>query len=877
VADVTLIVDEADNCTLVPLVTHVGDVSDGNTCPEIITRTYRITDDCGNFTNIVQTITVGDDTDPSGTAPVDITVQCSGDVPAADVTLIVDEADNCTALPTVTHVGDVSDGLTCPETITRTYNIADDCGNNIDVIQTITIDDDINPTGTAPADISVQCFADVPAADISLIVDEADNCTALPSVTHIGDVTDGGTCPEVITRTYRIEDDCGNFIDVVQNVTVSDDVNPTGTAPADITVQCVGDVPAADITLIVDEADNCTAAPIVTHVGDVSDGNTCQEIITRTYRIEDECGNYIDVIQTITVDDDINPTASDPVPVTVQCIGDVPVPDITVVTDEADNCTVAPVVAFVSDVSDGNTCPEIITRTYSVTDDCGNSITVVQTITVDDDINPTASDPAPVTVQCSGDAPAPDISVVTDEADNCTVTPVVAFVSDVSDGNTCPEIITRTYSVTDDCGNSINVIQTITIDDDINPTASNPAQIAVECSADVPAPDISVVTDEADNCTANPVVTFISDASDGNTCPETITRTYRVTDDCGNYTDLTQDIVILPTTAPNVPADGAATVVCAVDAVAPTTPIVTDVCGNNIVPTLVSTVPNPNPVSCEGTITYTYEYVDCAGLSTNWAFVYTVENTNVPIVPADESSTVECLVDAIAPTTPVVVDACGTNIPAFLESVVDTPDPLSCEGTRVYTYSYTDCASNISYWTYTYTIDISTAPIVPADGSATVECLADAIPPTTPVVTDVCGFNITPTLISTVDTPDPLSCEGTRTYTYEYSDCSGNTTNWSFVYTIDIITAPVLPADGSATVECLADAIEPTTPVVTDVCGNNITPSLVSTIDSPNPLTCEGTRTYTYEYSDCSGNTTNWLFVYTIDMSTIPVVPADGS
>ena len=34
-------------------------------------------------------------------------------------------------------------------------------------------------------------------------------------------------------------------------------------------------------------------------------------------------------------------------PVTVECIGDVPVPDITVVTDEADNCTAAPVVAFV--------------------------------------------------------------------------------------------------------------------------------------------------------------------------------------------------------------------------------------------------------------------------------------------------------------------------------------------------------------------------------------------------------------------------------------------------------------------------------------------------------------------------------------------------
>ena len=66
--------------------------------------------------------------------------------------------------------------------------------------------------------------------------------------------------------------------------------------------------------------------------------------------VTDACLNQILVTQTITVDDNINPTASNPAPVTVQCIGDVPAADITVVTDEADNCGV-PVVAFVSDVS----------------------------------------------------------------------------------------------------------------------------------------------------------------------------------------------------------------------------------------------------------------------------------------------------------------------------------------------------------------------------------------------------------------------------------------------------------------------------------------------------------------------------------------------
>ncbi|NVK66622.1 MAG: IgGFc-binding protein, partial [Flavobacteriales bacterium] len=132
-------------------------------------------------------------------------------------------------------------------------------------------------------------------------------------------------------------------------------------------------------------------------------------------------GLCTDTTNQVFVVDDLAPTASNPPPVNIQCIGDVPLPDINVVTDEADFCTTYPTVAFVSDVSDGLTCPETITRTYSVTDNSGNSINVAQTITVYDNILPTASNPAPVNVQCIGDVPAPDVTVVTDEADNCTL------------------------------------------------------------------------------------------------------------------------------------------------------------------------------------------------------------------------------------------------------------------------------------------------------------------------------------------------------------------------------------------------------------------------------------------------------------------------
>ncbi|MBD3638289.1 MAG: proprotein convertase P-domain-containing protein, partial [Crocinitomicaceae bacterium] len=191
------------------------------------------------------TMTVIVDMPPTASNPLPINVECLADVPAPDPLVVTDEADDITIPPTVTHLSDVSDGNTCPETITRTYRVTDVCGNFVDVFQTITVDDITPPTGTAPGPVTVECIADVPAADPLLITDEADNC-GVPTVTHLSDVSNGLTCPETITRTYRITDACGNFIDVTQTITVDDITPPTGTAPADILVMCVGDVPAAD-------------------------------------------------------------------------------------------------------------------------------------------------------------------------------------------------------------------------------------------------------------------------------------------------------------------------------------------------------------------------------------------------------------------------------------------------------------------------------------------------------------------------------------------------------------------------------------------------------------------------------------------------------
>ena len=244
-------------------------------------------------------------------------------------------------------------------------------------------------------------------------------------------------------------------------------------------------------------------------------------------------------------------------------------------------------------------------------------------------------------------------------------------------------------------------------------------------------------------------------------------------------------------------------------AVAPSTlPVVMDVCGN----TLDAPVPIVSTsVTCGGSRTYTYTYVDCSGLEFEWVYTYTISRTAPPAEvggPVLTGSVVECATASAAPLVlPVVKDVEGVTLSPTPASPVVGGTYEGCEGTITYSYTYKDCANLEYVWTYTYTLDHVTAPVVPADGGSTVECIASATTPVPPTVTDVCGTNVPAVLASTVDNPLTLTCEGTRTYNYTYTDCSGLISNWKYVYTIDHTIAPVVPADGGSTVECIAAAV----------------------------------------------------------------------
>ena len=81
--------------------------------------------------------------------------------------------------------------------------------------------DNIDPVASNPAPLGVNCIEDIPSPDPEVVLDESDNCTVNPSVIFVGDVSNGGSNPEIVTRTYRISDVAGNSTDVTQTITVN--------------------------------------------------------------------------------------------------------------------------------------------------------------------------------------------------------------------------------------------------------------------------------------------------------------------------------------------------------------------------------------------------------------------------------------------------------------------------------------------------------------------------------------------------------------------------------------------------------------------------------------------------------------------------------
>ena len=359
-------------------------------------------------------------------------------------------------------------------------------------------------------------------------------------------------------------------------------------------------------------------------------------------------------------------------------------------------------------------------------------------------------------------------------------------------------------------------------------------------------------------------------------------------DEFGCHSQATANVIVsMPATITFTGGVDNSIIECAADTVAPHTltgvmPTVKDACGNDISDQWTLTRPT-NKVDCEGTMEFVYTYKNCDDKTAQWTYTYTIDRTTPPAQvggPVATFDTVECFsVAASKPheragfTMPVVKDVCGNVLPVPEPSISNGYYTSTCHGDFIYTYTYTDCAGLSYVWKYTSNVKRSTPPTVNATGieaAKTVVCVDSAkAPARIPTATGKCEDAITGVLTATTDNPSPLTCEGTRTYTYTYTDCAGLTATWDYVYTITKGDF-TLPANESKDIACASDTVMPTPPATpATYCGDlTVTgPVRGGTYDG-----CSGTKTYTWTYTDCSGNYThNWTYTYNI---ATPAAPA---
>ena len=705
-----------DNCTVPPDVTFTEVKLIGN-CDvdgymELRNCGWTSTDACGNKSSLFFVVIVTDNFAPVlSPAPADLTVSC-GAIPAAATLTATDNCD--TGLLVVLNEVQTVDVNGCISQITRTWTVEDDCGNSDMATQTINLNDNTPPTlvGVPAADLTLACGSPLPAAPV---VTATDACDASVLVTMSQSVNGNPAlgCFS-LTRTWTATDDCGNTATASQTINLIDDTPPTLVGvPADENYDCATPIPAAPGVTATDFCD-----PVVpVSFSEVIGGNSaigCYTIL-RTWSATDECGNGVSTSQLITVTDDTAPTlVGVPADLTLDCGDAVPAAAAVSATDF---CDANVPVNFVETTAGlpGAAC-RVITRTWTATDDCGNTATDSQTITIEDNQSPVLSQtPANASYTCISDVPPAPVITATDNCDN--VVPVHSFAAPLGNPAGCNFQLRRIWAAADDCGNSVVWTQTITVNDDEAPvfTSAIPANTTINC--DLPLPVAPTIT-ASDNCD-NDVTVTLSETYFGEPTSGCyiLTRTWTATDNCGNSTSTSQDIMVRDLTPPDfVGLPNNATVSC--DNIPGNSVTATDNCDATVTITVSDNILS-SVLGCVTQVVRTWRASDDCGNTRIASRTFTVQNTDAPTITIVEPMLLgvqdgdvlyaECddLPSLTSASAVAAADCCGAATVTFHE----TANAGNCATDGYYAvmrcgWIATDCCGNADSLFFTvYVID----------------------------------------------------------------------------------------------------------------------------------------------------------------------------
>ncbi|CDF80050.1 conserved hypothetical protein [Formosa agariphila KMM 3901] len=854
-------------------ITVPGVDTEDNTDPTniIITRTWTFADACGNTSEVSQIITVNDQTAPvlDGAAPADLALECVSDVPAMEA---LTATDNCSGIITSNGTETINDTDACNIIITRNWIFADESGNTTEVSQTITVKDETAPVvDNTPADLTLDCSDEIPAIG-SLTA--TDNCAGIITSQGTETVDDSNPIYTVITRTWTFADACGNTTEATQTITVEkDDTAPVvDNAPADVTVECIDDVPTMEALTATDD---CSGTITSNGTETINDADACNVIITRNWVFTDNSGNSTDVSQTITVADTQAPIVPTiPADVTIDCADELPAMiDLTA----QDNCGSMVTVSPVDVTNDTDACNIIITRTWTFEDACGNVSTGSQIINVIDETAPTfIAEATDIVFNCDGEQRNPTIDAWVElngyalAEDNCSeVTWSNNYDSTADICNGAVEVI---FTATDACGNSVDTAATYTIIDELAPEITTQAQdITLECG-DSNITDIQNWLNTNGGAMAQDVCSdviwsndFDSSALDNAT---DVTVTFTASDACGNMSTTSATIILTDNIAPIIETPAQDLVVECNEDAADVINAWLATNGGAMATDNCSDITWTNNFT-SGATTVTFIATDANGNSVTTTATITYMDDSAPILdtPAQDL-VVECNEDATNVINAWLANNGGATATDYCSDIIWSND--FSNGATTVTFTATDANGNSVTTTATITYMDDSAPIIEtAAQDIVVECNENPDDIINAWLTSNGGATATDYCSDITWTNDFTF--GATTVTFTATDANGNSVTTTATITYMDDTAPILETPAQdLVVECNENAADVINAWLATNGGATAT-DYCTDITWTNDFT-EGATTVTFTVIDAAGNFVTTTATITYIDETAPVV-----
>jgi hypothetical protein len=456
--------------------------SDATTIPcggtKVITRTWIATDECGNRSTAMQTITVQDTRPPTITGPADRLLQCPADTrPSA--TGMATAQDGCSQA-TISYSDLVSKLCGASKIITRTWTAIDACGNVARTVQTINVQDTQPPliqcalvctysqggyggSGTPAAILEANYLGLFPNGLMAGIYDTTagnaapnglwwqGNTTGLAALREF--LSGGGGSSSAITRdALNPVDDFGGGELAHQLVTLILNIRFNETGVIGIGPNNFGSLvytrsghPLSGLTVsqIVAVAQQVLAGQSVPGVGSASSLTKLLDDLNHAfhgYGISSFALSYLETPSMV-----------------VQCASAVPAPDSSRV-HASDDCGGPVTVAHAGDEIIEQTCANRFTmvRNWSATDGCGNVSTCSYRIIVNDTTAPAVTGNAERSLP-SGQPLEFESPIA---ADNCGTATLRVFSTVTNLATEFVVVATRVWEAADECGNT-NVFQQI--------------------------------------------------------------------------------------------------------------------------------------------------------------------------------------------------------------------------------------------------------------------------------------------------------------------------------------------------------------------------------------------------------------------------------